>query len=116
MGSQSPRHRWYCRSNWLKRQRHQLRVQPLCEFCLQEGRLTPASVADHVEPHGGDYTKFRLGKLQSLCASCHSSTKAIVEKRGYDPAIGADGMPLDPRHPVYGRQNGTIRTRTKSPT
>jgi len=20
---------------------------------------------------------------------------------GYDPAIGVDGMPLDPRHPIY---------------
>jgi len=42
-----------------------------------------------------------LGALQSLCAHCHSSTKAIVEKRGHDPAIGADGWPIDPRHPIY---------------
>jgi hypothetical protein len=57
------------------------------------------NLADHVEPHRGDYNKFRLGRLQSLCAHCHSSTKAIVEKRGYDPTIGTDG--LDPRHPIY---------------
>jgi 5-methylcytosine-specific restriction enzyme A len=70
-------------------------------MCLKEGRTTPATCVDHVEPHKGDYNKFVLGKLQSLCATCHSSTKAIVEKRGYDTAIGADGMPLDPRHPVF---------------
>jgi hypothetical protein len=97
-------HHWYNRAAWRHRQQHQLRVQPLCEICLKEGRLTPATVADHVEPHRGDYMKFRLGRLQSLCASCHSSTKAIIEKRGYDVAIGLDGMPLDPRHPCYQKQ------------
>jgi 5-methylcytosine-specific restriction protein A len=94
-------HRWYNRAAWRKRQAHQLRLKPLCEQCEREGRLTPATVVDHVEPHKGDYNKFRLGRLQSLCQSCHSSTKAIIEKRGYDPAIGVDGWPIDPRHPVY---------------
>jgi hypothetical protein len=71
-------------------------------FHVLEGRPDHAcDLRRHVEPHKGDYNKFVLGKLQSLCATCHSSTKAIVEKRGYDTAIGADGMPLDPRHPVY---------------
>jgi len=28
-------------------------------------------------------------------------TKDIIEQRGYDPAIGVDGMPLDQRHPIY---------------
>ena len=101
MGSESKWHGWYNRANWRKRQQHQLRVQPLCEMCLREGRLTPATCVDHIEPHRGDYTKFRLGQLQSLCASCHNSTKKIIEHRGYDTAIGADGWPLDRRHPVY---------------
>jgi len=101
MGSESKWHGWYNRANWRKRQQHQLRVQPLCEMCLREGRLTPATCVDHIEPHRGDYTKFRLGQLQSLCASCHNSTKKIIEQRGYDTAIGADGWPLDRRHPVY---------------
>jgi hypothetical protein len=25
----------------------------------------------------------------------------IIETRGYDCAIGIDGWPLDPRHPIY---------------
>jgi 5-methylcytosine-specific restriction endonuclease McrA len=101
MGAESKWHSWYNQVNWLRRRAHQLRVEPLCRLCAQEGRLTPATVVDHVTPHKGDYNMFRLGKLQSLCARCHSSTKAIAEKRGYDPAIGADGWPLDRRHPVY---------------
>jgi 5-methylcytosine-specific restriction protein A len=70
-------------------------------MCFAAGRIMPATCVDHIEPHRRDYNKFCLGKLQSLCASCHSGAKRIVEQRGYDPAIGVDGMPLDPRHPVY---------------
>jgi|SRR5215468_2783670 len=101
MASDSQGHKWYSRANWLKRRAYQLRLEPLCAMCKAEGKITAATTVDHVEPHRGDINKFRLGALQSLCAHCHSSTKAIVEKRGYDPAIGADGWPTDPRHPIY---------------
>jgi hypothetical protein len=94
-------HRWYNRAAWRKRQRHQLMIEPLCRQCAKEGRITAATVVDHCVPHKGDYNSFRTGAVQSLCASCHSSTKAIIEKRGYDTAIGADGMPIDPKHPCY---------------
>jgi hypothetical protein len=53
-------------------------------------------------PHHGDPIKFWNGKLQSLCAHCHESRKKFLELRGYDNTISADGMPIDPRHPVYG--------------
>ena len=81
--------------------RYQLQVEPLCRMCKSEGRLTAASAADHVIPHRGDINSFWLGELQSLCTFHHNSTKKIIEQRGYDPAIGADGWPLDRRHPVY---------------
>jgi hypothetical protein len=68
---------------------------------LAAGGVTPATVADHVVPHGGDWNKFLLGELQSLCASCHSVGKQFEEIHGYNPDIGLDGFPLDPRHPVY---------------
>jgi 5-methylcytosine-specific restriction enzyme A len=86
---------------WRKRARHQLQIEPLCRMCKSEGRITAASVVDHVQRHEGNINEFMLGKLQSLCAHCHSSAKAVIEKRGYDPAIGVDGAPLDPRHPIY---------------
>ncbi len=34
-------HKWYGRTSWLKRQRHQLRLQPLCQMCLAAGRIVP---------------------------------------------------------------------------
>ena len=94
-------HRWYGTGRWQKRRAHQLRLEPLCQMCLNRGRITTATVVDHVEPHKDDPIRFWTGKVQSLCASCHSGPKASIEKRGYDRAIGPDGCPLDLRHPVY---------------
>ena len=101
MGKRVTWDNFYGRAAWRKRQQHQLRVQPLCEMCLAEGRVTAAQCVDHVTPHKGDWNSFRLGALQSLCFACHNSVKKLIENRGYDPAIGVDGMPLDPRHPIY---------------
>jgi 5-methylcytosine-specific restriction endonuclease McrA len=95
---------WYQLERWRKLAKAQLRREPLCARCLDVGRVTPATVADHVVAHGGDWNRFLLGKLQSLCASCHSGAKQFEEVHGYYPDIGLDGFPLDPRHPVYRRR------------
>jgi 5-methylcytosine-specific restriction endonuclease McrA len=93
-------HRWYTRAEWHRRRRHQLRIEPLCRTCLEVGRVTVATVADHIEPHRGNYELFRLGKLRSLCAECHNSLDATnrspVRSRF---AVRVDGTPSDPRHP-----------------
>jgi len=93
---------WYGTAVWQRLRKHQLDTHPLCKMCLErDGSPVPATIADHVESHGGDWNKFRLGRLQSLCKSCHDSAKKLVEARGYDTAIGADGYPTDPRHPWF---------------
>lgn len=89
---------FYGLQSWRRRRAHQLRIEPLCRSCKARGVVTPATIADHVEPHGGDYTKFVLGKLQSLCEPCHAP-KWAADKRGYSNAVGDDGYPLDPAHP-----------------
>ena len=89
---------WYNLQSWRRRAKHQLRLDPLCALCEEQGRLTPATIADHHPRHGGDYNKFVLGPLRSLCRDCHQGQWA-VDKRGYSCAIGDDGFPLDPRHP-----------------
>ena len=58
---------------------------------------------DHVEPHKGDQQKFFFGELQSLCKLHHEGAKKREDARGYSTQIGADGWPVDPRHPVYSR-------------
>jgi 5-methylcytosine-specific restriction enzyme A len=87
-------HAWYGTSGWKKRRRHQLMLEPTCRFCAGEGRLTPAEVVDHIEPVKGDQMRFAFGAIQSLCKHCHESRKRVIERRGYDTAIDADGLPF----------------------
>jgi hypothetical protein len=37
--------------------------EPLCAYCLQRGLVVPAEIADHVERHGGDWTRFLTGHV-----------------------------------------------------
>jgi hypothetical protein len=46
-----------------------------------KGVATPATIADHVESHRGDWSAFLSGKLQSLCAPCHDSLKKLHDRR-----------------------------------
>jgi 5-methylcytosine-specific restriction protein A len=84
---------------WRKRAQAQIRKDPLCVMCAMEGRVTAATVADHIIPHRGDHELFWNGELQSLCEQHHNSRKQRTEKRGYDTACDVHGRPLDPNHP-----------------
>jgi len=90
-----------------------LRSHPLCELCRQAGRISAASIVDHVRPHrlghaitSGDPAVIAAARRlfwdsrnwQSLCASCHSSAKQTAERSGLLPGADADGLPLDPGH------------------
>jgi len=77
-------------------------------MCEAKGLPVPATVADHVTPHQGDRNAFWFGALQSLCSTCHSSTKKREEykanppkgARTYSLEVGEDGWPIDPAHPA----------------
>jgi hypothetical protein len=90
---------WYQKNVWRRRARAHLRLHPLCAYCLQRGITTPAELVDHVQPIAGNWERFRLGPVQSLCQSCHSSLKQREERLGYRDDIDGSGWPLDPRHP-----------------
>lgn len=62
----------YHTAAWMRIRARQLAAEPWCVECLAEGTYTPATQADHIEPHRGDRIKFYRGKLQSLCDSHHS--------------------------------------------
>ena len=91
--------RLYKTARWQKRRKYQLIREPLCRYCAQMGVITPATVADHVEPHRGDEEKFWTGELQSLCAICHSGAKQSEEATGRKRGSDVNGVPLDPEHP-----------------
>lgn len=85
----------YRKQRWRKMRLRQLQKHPLCAFCLEQGRITPANVADHTVPHKGDERLFfDEGNLQSLCASCHNSDKQR-EERSTKPRVGVDGWPTE---------------------
>lgn len=98
----------YSAQRWQRLRRQKLREHPLCEFCLNVGKIEPAVAVDHIVPisKGGDpYPP--LDHLLSCCASCHNRKTRIVEQLGQEltpKAIrGCDvfGNPLDPNHPWY---------------
>jgi hypothetical protein len=99
MGERSQFTAWYQLASWKKRRKHQLMVEPLCRMCAKEGKTVPATIVDHIEPHRGDYNKFRLTPLQSLCVGHHNRYKQRMEVIGYAPDVGEDGWPLDKNHP-----------------
>lgn len=59
-------------SRWRKARAAFLQRNPLCNECIKHGRLTPATVVDHVIPHRGDQKLFwDEVNWQALCKSCH---------------------------------------------
>jgi 5-methylcytosine-specific restriction endonuclease McrA len=92
--------KFYGKAFWQRRRRLQLIEHPLCAFCMKRSVVTPATVVDHIKPHEGDWNKFALGEVQSLCKECHDSRKRYIEIRGYSIEVGDDGWPIDPNHPA----------------
>lgn len=88
----------YQNHRWRKLRAAQLEREPLCRYCKRQGRITVATVCDHVIPHKGDLTLFWKGNLSSLCASCHSAVKQREEASGIVIGGDTDGNPIDPKH------------------
>jgi 5-methylcytosine-specific restriction protein A len=82
-------------SRWDKARKTYLAHNPLCVMCKREGRVTPATVVDHIKPHKGDKALFwdSENNWQSLCAPHHNRDKQR-EERGRFQAVGEDGWPI----------------------
>ena len=83
-------------SRWRKERIHFLQEQPLCRYCAEQGRITPATVVDHIVPHKGNHDLFwDKTNWQPLCKFCHDSVKQREEI--HDKRIGCDvnGFPLN---------------------
>jgi len=95
----------YNTQRWKRLRRQKLQAHPLCEACLQLGRIEPARAVDHrtrISAGGAPFPA--LEELASLCTRCHN-TKTRAEQTGVIDWMtrGCDihGMPLDPKHPWY---------------
>ena len=95
----------YTTQRWQRLRKLKLQQHPLCESCLQVGRIEPAVAVDHRKPIKSGGAPFpALDQLASLCVRCHNA-KTRAEQDGEDNWLvkGCDifGYPLDPNHPWY---------------
>lgn len=68
---------------WQKARLRFLQENPLCVYCQRQGRVTAATVVDHITPHRGDMDLFwDSDNWQPLCKHCHDSTKKREEAQG----------------------------------
>lgn len=64
-------------AQWRIARRAFLAAHPLCVRCKEQGRLTPATVVDHIIPHRGDQRLFwDETNWQPLCKRCHDKKTA----------------------------------------
>ena len=68
---------------WKKIRARYLKENPLCVYCMKEGRVEPANVVDHIKPHKGEKDVFwDFMNWQALCKPCHDS-KTATEDGGF---------------------------------
>jgi len=65
--------RLYSSRKWRNLRKQVLTEEPLCRQCKKNGRITEATVVDHIHSVrlGGKF--FDRNNLQPLCMSCHNS-------------------------------------------
>lgn len=75
------------------RRRRWLEAHPLCAECEKAGRVTAATVPDHIVAlvNGGADTE---DNLQSLCQECHRKKTSRDLGHTAKPQIGTDGWPI----------------------
>ena len=104
--NKAERKRLYSTKAWHSLRAAQLREQPLCKYCMDTGKVQAANIVDHIQPHRGDEGLFYdPNNLQSLCKTCHDSTKQQYEKSGTLKGGDTKGQPLDPNHHWNQRKN-----------
>ena len=76
----------------VERRRRWLQAHPLCVECEKEGRVTAATVPDHILAlvNGGEDAE---SNLQSLCEECHRIKTARDLGHRARVTIGVDGWP-----------------------
>jgi 5-methylcytosine-specific restriction protein A len=70
-------------TRWQKASASNLRDHPLCAYCELEGRVTPATLTDHLYPHRVfEGTFWRKDWWVASCKPCHDGMKQAVERLG----------------------------------
>lgn len=87
-------HSWYNLTFWrgskniVGLRQKKLKSNPLCEYCEEKGKLTPATVVDHVvdflsgETEAEQWELFiDIDNFKSSCQSCHNFKTSKTNKR-----------------------------------
>ena len=68
-------------SKWRRLSKLYLKTHPLCCECRRQGKLTPATVVDHIGPHRGNQNlMWDESNWQSLCKRCHDRKTARFDR------------------------------------
>lgn len=89
------RQNFYLSKHWRNLREYKLSLNPLCEVCMVEGYMEPATCVDHRVDLVDDPDKaLDLNNLTSMCKSCHSrktlrtqSKKTIKENKKKEKLI-----------------------------
>lgn len=72
----------YNSSRWKAARKFFLQKHPVCEECMKEGSVAPATIVDHIEPHEGNLTLFwDETNWQALCKHHHDTKTAKKDGR-----------------------------------
>lgn len=87
-------------SRWRRYRLSHLQRNPLCSMCLPLGRITPATVVDHIKRHHGhdDPLFWDQRNFQSLCKPCHDAIKQAIDRSGWARGYDEQGLPLFDDH------------------
>lgn len=91
-GGKSRDQRGYGRQH-VKLRAQLLKQEPLCRLCLAKGRVTPATIADHITPIAAGGAVHDISNLQPVCAECHNDKTLCDQGKRVRPKIGLDGWP-----------------------
>ncbi|WP_245261789.1 HNH endonuclease [Ancylobacter sp. FA202] len=93
----SARDRGYT-AEWDRAAKAYLDEHPLCLGCSAVGRLKPAALVDHVEPHRFDMVKFWVVEMwQPSCRRHHDVVKKHLEARFDRGELRVEDLRLDSR-------------------
>lgn len=67
---------FYQSKQWKDFRKFYLAENPICRICQEQGRITQATVLDHIQPRSQGGPDFEYWNLQPLCKSCNAKKTA----------------------------------------
>ena len=72
-----------------------LAQEPTCRLCREKGRVSVATIADHIVPIAQGGAVHDINNLQPVCSDCHLDKTNADNGRRVKPRYGEDGWPIE---------------------